>query len=54
MNENSLYIETNLRESNSKLAGYGLHFARGAQTRDDGTPWSGLRACTLSVPQLVS
>ncbi len=54
MNEKGLYIEVNLREKNDKLYCYGLHTSRGEKTRDDGTPWSELRACTTNVCQLVS
>ncbi len=54
MNEKGLYIETNLREPDERLVSYGLHSSHGEKTRADGTPWLKLRACTLSVPQLVS
>ncbi len=54
LNEKGLYIEGNMRERNDKLTCYGLHSSRGEKTRDDGTPWSELRACTVSVPLLVA
>ncbi len=54
LNEKGLYIEMNLRERNDKLACFGLHSAQGEKTRDDGTPWRELRACSVSIPQLVS
>ncbi|MCR4612015.1 MAG: linear amide C-N hydrolase, partial [Lachnospiraceae bacterium] len=54
MNEKGLYIEVNLREKNEMLACYGLHSSHGETTRDDGTPWSELRACTTGVCQHVS
>ncbi len=53
-NEKGLYIEVNLREENDKLVCYGLHSAHGEETRDDGIPWSKLRACSTNVMQLVS
>ncbi|MCR5662643.1 MAG: linear amide C-N hydrolase [bacterium] len=54
MNEKGLYIEMNLREKSDKHMCYGLHSTYGEKTRDDGTPWSELRACTIAAPQLVS
>ncbi len=54
MNEKGLYMEANLREMNEKLVCYGLHSAHGEKTRDDGTPWSELRACTTEAIQLVT
>lgn len=54
MNEKGLYIEVDLRERNEKLTCYGVHSSHGETTRDDGTPWSELRACTTNVCQLVS
>jgi len=52
-NEKGLYVESNMRSAYSYMSNYGLHSAHGETTRDDGTPWSELRACTLSLPQLV-
>ncbi|MCR4892328.1 MAG: linear amide C-N hydrolase [Lachnospiraceae bacterium] len=54
MNEKGLYIEVNLREKNEMLTCYGLHSSHGETHRDDGTPWSELRACTTGVCQHVS
>ncbi len=54
MNEKGLYIEVDLREKNEKLVCYGTHSSHGETKRDDGTPWSELRACTTTVCQLVS
>jgi hypothetical protein len=54
MNEKGLYIEVNLREYTKELCCYGLHSSRGEKTREDGTPWSELRACTTNVCQMVS
>ncbi|MCR5834285.1 MAG: hypothetical protein K6G55_06535 [Selenomonadaceae bacterium] len=54
LNEKGLYIETNLRERTPQLTCYGMHTSRGETTRYDGTPWSELRACTVSTTQLVS
>ncbi len=54
LNEKGLYIEMNLREKNEKLTCYGLHSNNGEAKRDDGTPWSALRCCTTSIPQMVS
>ncbi len=54
MNEKGLYIEVNLREFTKELCCYGMHSSRGEKTRDDGTPWSELRACTTSICQIVS
>ncbi len=54
LNEKGLYMEMNLRERNDKLTCYGLHSAHGETTRDDGTPWSDLRACTTTIVQLVT
>ncbi len=53
-NEKGLYMEANLREANDKLSCYGLHSSRGEKFRDDGTPWSELRACIANVVQNVS
>ncbi len=54
INEKGLYIEVNLREFTKELCCFGMHSSRGEKTRDDGTPWSELRACTTSVCQFVS
>ncbi len=54
LNEKGLYIEMNLREKNEKLTCYGIHSNNGETKRDDGTPWSELRSCTTSIPQIVS
>ena len=54
LNEKGLYIESNMREKNEKLLCYGLHSSKGEKTRDDGTPWSELRACTTTAVQLIS
>ncbi|MCR5175537.1 MAG: linear amide C-N hydrolase [Anaerovibrio sp.] len=54
INEKGLYIEGNMRERNDKLTCYGLHSSRGEKNRDDGTPWSELRATTTAVIPLVS
>ncbi len=54
INEKGLYIEGNMRERNDKLTCYGLHSSRGEKTRDDGTPWSELRATTTAVIPFVS
>ncbi len=54
LNEKGLYAEVDLRESNPRLSCYGLHSKRGETHRDDGTPWSELRACTISTVQLVT
>ncbi len=54
MNEKGLYIQSNLRERTDALTCYGTHSARGEKTRDDGTPWSDLRACTISLVYLVA
>ncbi len=54
INEKGLYIEGNMRERNDKLTCYGLHSSHGEKTRDDGTPWSELRATTTAVILLVS
>ncbi|MCR4610306.1 MAG: linear amide C-N hydrolase [Lachnospiraceae bacterium] len=54
LNEKGLYIEMNLRERNDKLTCYGLHSSHGETVRDDGTPWSELRACSTNAVQLVS
>ncbi len=55
LNEKGLYIEANLRErNNDKHIGFGLHSTHGETTRDDGTPWSELRATPLALVQLVS
>ncbi len=54
LNEKGLYIEMNLREDNIKTVCYGMHSTRGEKTRDDGKPWSELRATTVALPQLVS
>jgi len=54
MNEKGLYVEANMRSSYSYLSNYGLHSAHGEETRDDGTPWSELRVCTMAIPQLVT
>ncbi len=54
LNEKGLYMEMNLRERNDKLSCYGLHSSHGEKTRDDGTPWSELRACTTMIPQFVT
>ena len=49
-----LYVETNLRERDDKLLNVGLHSIHGETTRADGTPWSELRAPTVSATQLIS
>lgn len=54
LNEKGLHIEVNLREKNEKHVCYGLHSSHGEKTRDDGTPWSELRASTTEAVQLVS
>lgn len=54
MNEKGLYISSNLRERTDALTCYGTHSARGEKTRNDGTPWSELRACTISLVYLVA
>ncbi len=54
MNEKGLYMEMNLREKNSIFTNYGLHSSHGETTRDDGTPWSELRAASSWIPQLVT
>ncbi len=54
MNEAGLYIEVDLRERDDKLLCFGLHSTHGETTRDDGKPWSELRAYNLAIPQLVS
>ncbi len=54
INEKGLYIEVNLREYTKELCCYGMHSSRGEKTRDDGTSWSELRACTTTVCQYVS
>ncbi|MCR4675866.1 MAG: linear amide C-N hydrolase [Sphaerochaetaceae bacterium] len=54
INEKGLFVEANMREKNEKLTCYGLHTSRGEKTRDDGTPWSELRASTMSVVQPVT
>ncbi len=54
LNEKGLYIEVDLRERDDKLLCFGLHSTHGETTRDDGTPWSELRAYNMSIPQLVS
>ncbi len=54
LNEKGLYAEVDLREANPRLSCYGLHSKRGETVRDDGTPWTDLRACTVSVVQLVT
>ncbi len=54
INEKGFYIEVNLREYTQELCCYGMHSSRGEKTRDDGTPWSDLRACTTNVCQIVS
>ncbi|MCR5731749.1 MAG: linear amide C-N hydrolase [Sphaerochaetaceae bacterium] len=54
INEKGLYVEANMREKNEKLTCYGLHTSRGEKTRADGTPWSELRASTMSVVQPVT
>ncbi len=54
INEKGLYAEVDLREANPILSCYGLHSKRGETHRDDGTPWTELRACTISLVQLVT
>lgn len=54
MNERGFFVETNMRTSYSFLNNYGLHSVHGETVRDDGTPWSELRACTITLPQLVA
>ncbi len=54
LNEKGLYIEMNQRERDERLLSFGYHTSRGETTRDDGTPWSELRACTTCVLQLVA
>ncbi len=54
INEKGLYIEVNLREMNEKVTCYGLHSSHGEKYRDDGIPWSELRACSTNAMQLVS
>ncbi|MCR5834283.1 MAG: hypothetical protein K6G55_06525, partial [Selenomonadaceae bacterium] len=54
MNEKGLYIEMNQREKTDRLTCYGMHSSRGETTRDDGIPWSELRACQTSIPMLAS
>ncbi len=54
MNEKGLYIEMNLREYNEKLTSYGLHSAHGEKNRQDGVPWSELRACQISAASLIA
>ncbi len=54
MNEAGLYIEVDLRERDDKLLCFGLHSTHGETTRDDGKPWSELRAYNMSIPQLAS
>ncbi len=54
MNEKGLYIEMNMRERTDRLTSHGIHSVRGEKTRNDGTPWSELRACQHAIPLLVS
>ncbi len=54
LNEQGLYIQSNLREANERLTNNGLHTGHGETTREDGTPWSELRMCALAIPLLVA
>lgn len=54
LNEKGLYIEVDLREKNDRFTCYGLHSTHGETVRDDGTPWSELRACNVAATQLMS
>ncbi len=54
INEKGLYAEVDLREANPILSCYGLHSKRGETNRDDGTPWTELRACTTTLVPLVT
>ena len=54
LNEKGLYIEMNQREKDDRLLCYGYHSSKGETTRDDGTPWSELRACATCALQLIA
>ena len=54
INEKGLYIEMNMRERTDRLTSHGIHSIRGETTRNDGTPWSELRACQHAIPLLAS
>ncbi len=54
INEKGLYAEADMREPNPRLACYGLHSRRGETHRDDGKPWTELRACTIALVQLIT
>ncbi|MDO4538579.1 MAG: hypothetical protein Q4B54_10495 [Coriobacteriales bacterium] len=53
-NEKGLYIEVQQRTAYPHLSNYGLHTTYGETTRDDGTPWSELRANVGAMNQLIS
>ncbi len=54
INEMGLYVQTDQREADERFVNHGLHSAHGETTREDGTPWSELRMCIVSIPMIVT